>query len=71
MIENSQGAGNRKMAREGRKQMLKGIEGAREENLCALDAEGVLDSCQVFRTRGLRHARPGTVTVVTVRAEES
>lgn len=70
MIENNQGAGSRKMAREGRKRMLKRIEGAREENLCALDAEGVLYSCQVFRTRGLRYARPGTVTLVSVRAEE-
>lgn len=44
MIENSQGVGGRKIAREGRKWMLKRIGGAREENLCALDAEGVLDS---------------------------
>lgn len=70
MVENSQDAGSRKMAREGRKRMLRRIEGAREANLCALDAKGVLDSCQVFRTKGLRYARPGTVTLVSVRAEE-
>lgn len=44
MVENGQGTGSRKMAREGRKLRLKRIEGAREENMWALVAEGVLDS---------------------------